>query len=63
MINLRTVRRVLALDLGLDAEAVQRCLNSAAPIRAEAADSTEISLEEALHIVEIAEALTLPVAS
>lgn len=54
MITLRTMRRVLALDLGMDAEAVGRCLESVAGT--DLWDSKEIPLDLALRIVETAEA-------
>lgn len=62
MVNLRTVKRVLALDLGLDSEAIERCLDCAALVDRTAPDSTEIPLADALRIVALAESLEVPVA-
>lgn len=55
MVTLHSMRRVLALDLGLDADEVGRCLASVAG--ADHRDSMEIPLDVALRIVESAEAL------
>lgn len=62
MVNLHTVRRVLALDLGLDAEAIERCLGCAAVVDPAAPASTEIPLADALRIVALAEYLEAPLA-
>lgn len=56
MVDLRSMRRVLALDLGLDARAIDRCLASLLPTGAGAADVTAIPLADALRIVTLAEA-------
>lgn len=54
MVNLRTMRRILALDLGMDPDQVERCLTTLAG--PELWDSMEIPLDLALRIVEDAEA-------
>ena len=56
MIDLRSLRRVLALDLGLDAKAIDRCLASLVPTGAGASDATGIPLADALRVVALAEA-------
>lgn len=56
MIDLRSLRRVLALDLGLDATAIDRCLANLVPAGAGASDTTVIPLAEALRVVVLAEA-------
>ncbi len=61
MVNLKTVRRVLALDLGLDSEAIDRCLGRAAVVDPAAPESTEIPLADALRVVALAEYLEAPV--
>jgi len=61
MVNLHTVKRVLALDLGLDTDAIDRCLGCAA-VDPAAPESTEIPLADALRIVALAEYLEAPVA-
>lgn len=58
MVDLRSLRRVLALDLGLDAQAVRLCLVNLLPAYTDASDATEIPLAEALRVVALAEAGT-----
>jgi len=52
MVTLTTVRRVLALDLGLSPAAIEQCVAEAGPAAGDA-----IPLATALQIVERAEAL------
>lgn len=56
MVNLRTLRRVLALDLGLEAPAIEQCIAAWAPALPTEPDSTSIPLTQALQIVAMAEA-------
>lgn len=62
MVSLHTLRRVLAIDLRLDAEGIDRCLSQAATERPWV-EVTEIPLAEALRIIEAAEILAGPTAA
>jgi hypothetical protein len=59
VVTLRTVKRVLALDLGLNADTITSCLGQAAYLSEDLSELTEIPLAEALRIVAMAEALIL----
>jgi len=56
MVDLRTVRRVLALDLGMDEQSIESYLNSVDLSDAEGSGDAGIPLSEALRIVAEAEA-------
>lgn len=59
MVTLRTLKAVLAVDLGLSTVAIARCLADAAPILAETADTDTIPIADALRIVAMAEDLVV----